>query len=117
MDRPTRIVPPIRFTSTEGDEASIAAATTLVEHLDALYDTLLDPRRREAHVAGTLRTTHLDTIEGLLFRVTDEMGRGAPQAQRRAADPGSAADRPVPADRHAGAGRPGARTGRRSDPS
>jgi hypothetical protein len=79
MDRPTRIVPPIRFTSTEGDEASIAAAATLIEHLDALYDTLLDTKRREAHVAGTLRTTHLDTIEGLLFRVTDEMGSGAPQ--------------------------------------
>src|SRR5687768_5932261 len=79
MDRLTSIVPPIRFTSTEGDEASIAAAAALVEHLDALYDTLLDPKRREAHVAGTLRTTHLDTIERLLFRVTDEMGRGAPQ--------------------------------------
>jgi hypothetical protein len=79
MDRPTRIVPPIRFTSTEGDEASIVAAATLVEHLDALYDTLLDTKRREAHVAGTLRTKHLDTIERLLFRVTDEMGSGAPQ--------------------------------------
>ncbi|MFE0754359.1 hypothetical protein ACFW16_10430 [Inquilinus sp. NPDC058860] len=78
MDRPTRIVPPIRFTSTDG-EASIAAATTLVEHLDALYDVLLDPRRREAHVAGTLRTKHLDTIERLLFRVTEEMDRGAVQ--------------------------------------
>ena len=83
MDRPTRIVPPIRFTSTDGDEASIAAATTLVEHLDTLYDALLDPRRREAHVAGTLRTKHLDTIERLLFRVTEEMDRGAAQLSDR----------------------------------
>src|SRR4051812_11397212 len=79
MDRPTRIIPPIRFASTEGDEASIAAAAALVEHLDALYDTLLDHKRHEAQVAGTLRTKHLDTIERLLFRVTEEMGRGAPQ--------------------------------------
>ncbi|WP_225771116.1 hypothetical protein [Inquilinus sp. Marseille-Q2685] len=79
MDRPTRIVPPIRFTSTDGEVASITVAATLVEHLDALYDMLLDPRRREAHVAGTLRTKHLDTIERLLFRVTEEMDRGAVQ--------------------------------------
>lgn len=79
MDRPTRIVPPIRFTTTAGDEASIAAASALVEHLDALYDVLLDPPRREAHVAGTLRAKHLDTIEHLLFRATEEMDQGAAQ--------------------------------------
>ncbi|KGM31968.1 hypothetical protein [Inquilinus limosus] len=79
MDRPTRIVPPIRFISTAGDEASITVATALVEHLDALYDRLLDPRYGEAHAAGTLRTKHLDTIEKLLFRATEEMDQGAVQ--------------------------------------
>lgn len=79
MDRPTRIVPPIRFTSTVGDEASITVATALVEHLDALYDKLLDPQHGEAHAAGTLRTKHLDTIERLLFRATEEMDQGATQ--------------------------------------
>lgn len=79
MDRPTHIIPPIRFTSTAGDEASITVATALVEHLDALYDRLLDPGHREAHVAGTLRAKHLDTIERLLFRATEEMDQGALQ--------------------------------------
>ncbi|WP_343717264.1 hypothetical protein [Inquilinus sp.] len=79
MDRPTRIVPPIRLTSTADDEASITVASALVEHLDALYDRLLDPRQQEAHAAGTLRTKHLDTIERLLFRATEEMDQGAAQ--------------------------------------
>ncbi|MGK9167270.1 hypothetical protein KXR53_13280 [Inquilinus limosus] len=79
MDRPTRIVPPIRFTSSTGDEASITSAAALVDHLDALYDTILDPKRREAHIADALRAKHLDTIERLLFRVTEEMDRGAAQ--------------------------------------
>ncbi|MGK9234817.1 hypothetical protein KXS07_23920 [Inquilinus limosus] len=79
MDRPTHIVPPIRFTSSTGDEASITVAAALVDHLDALYDTILDPKRREAQIAGSLRAKHLDTIERLLFRVTEEMDRGVSQ--------------------------------------
>jgi hypothetical protein len=77
MDRLTRIVPPIRFASNEGDAIVIGCATTLVDHLDRLYDAILDPQRREQHLAGALRTQHLDAIERLLFLVTEEMGRGA----------------------------------------
>lgn len=77
MDRLTRIVPPIRFASTEGDAVVIGCAAALVDHLDRLYDAILDPQRREQHLAGALRTQHLDAIERLLFLVTEEMGRGA----------------------------------------
>ena len=83
MDRPTHIVPPIPVTSVAGDAESIGGAAVLMEHLDALYDAILDPGRHEARVAGALRGQHLDAIEKLLFQVTEEMDRGAAQLSDR----------------------------------